>query len=446
MPPKKRSASTAAGGSKAKKVKEEKEEQKQVKKEKEEEEEEEGEEGGEENGGPTGDIKNASRTLISGPEGKYESSWYSINKTLLVMDTPKIKHSTKIVGFDMDGTLLNPKSGAKFPKNRKDWAWINATVPTKLKELYNNGYKVVIFTNQAGLEKGKQKQIDITGKIVDLVEELGFPLQALVAAATDVNRKPNTTMWDYFQEKMNGGVKLDVQSCVFVGDAAGRPKGWKAGASKDFSCSDRTFAHNVGVPFKTPEEFFFNESSVSFEWGSIDPHAVLKKYATEIPPTDVVGKEQELIVFVGRPASGKSTFARKHFVPAGYVHVNQDTLKTKDKCVKVCREALEAGKSVVVDNTNAAASTRREYTSIAKELGLPFRCFHFETEEKLAFHLNFYREKIQNVRRVPDVGYNQFKSKFEEPSVKEGFVEVRKIKWAPEFTSEEHKKLFLQRT
>ena len=49
--------------------------------------------------------------------------------------------------------------------------------------------------------------------------------------------------------------------------------------------------------------------------------------------------------------------------------MNQDTLKTKEKCVKVAREAIEEGKSVVVDNTNPAPDVRKLYLALAKEQG-----------------------------------------------------------------------------
>jgi len=227
------------------------------------------------------------------------------------------------------------------------------------------------------------------------------------------------------------------------------PKDGNLVPKKDFSCGDRTFAYNIGVDFKTPEEFFDGEKPVSFNWDGMDPEEFLASLSKDLKnynSKDLVSKDQELILFVGRPASGKSTFARKHFVPAGYVHVNQDTLKTKERCIKAAREAMESGKSVVVDNTNPSASTRREYTSIAEEKGISYRCFYFETNEDLAYHLNYFREKIQNVRRIPDVGYNQFRSKFEEPTMKEGFDEVKKIQFVPDFQSNDHKSLFLQRT
>ncbi len=66
------------------------------------------------------------------------------------------------------------------------------------------------------------------------------------------------------------------------------------------------------------------------------------------PPILPAASSPELVIFVGYPALGKSSFFQTHFVPAGYTHVNQDMLKTRDKCIKAAAEALQAGQSVVV--------------------------------------------------------------------------------------------------
>lgn len=385
-----------------------------------------------------------------GLKGKFGLSWSKLGDTLHVLDSPEIKPSAKVVGFDMDDTLVTPKSGAQFAKSRNDWRWLLPEVAPKLKELHSQGYKVVVFTNQAGIEKKKQKASDIEGKIIDLAEELGFPFQAFIAAATDHHRKPHMTMWEVLEEHLNGGVAIDKAASVFVGDAAGRVKGWKPGVGKDFSCSDRTFAHNIGVTFKTPEEYFLGEAaSDKWAWESIDPAAVLtQRTAAGKAYSNLHKPSQELVIFVGVPASGKSTFARKHFVPHGYLHVNQDTLKTKEKCIKAAGQAIESGQSVVVDNTNASAEVRGAYLALAKAKAIPARCLHFKTDLDLAHHLNFFREKHSNgeIRRIPDVGYNMYKSKFEAPAAKEGFAEIVEVDWVPDFASEHDRLLFLKRT
>lgn len=43
----------------------------------------------------------------------------------------------------------------------------------------------------------------------------------------------------------------------------------------------------------------------------------------------------ELVMMVGCPASGKSTFRKRYLEPHGYVAINRDTMGTMDKCLKV---------------------------------------------------------------------------------------------------------------
>ena len=118
----------------------------------------------------------------------------------------------------------------------------------------------------------------------------------------------------------------------------------------------------------------------------VDPQASL---ASAVLPPD---QKTEIVVFVGLPCLGKSTFYRTHFAPAGYVHVNQDTLGSRPKCVKAVEEAVAAGKSCVIglllywpyhnhlfilalhaDNTNRDVQTRKYYLDIAKRLQVSAR-------------------------------------------------------------------------
>jgi len=158
----------------------------------------------------------------------------------------------------------------------------------------------------------------------------------------------------------------------------------------------------------------------------------------------LTASSQEMVLFVGFPASGKSTLAKKYMVPAGYEHINRDTLKNQDKCLKFARIAVENGKSVVIDNTNPEKKTRATYIAIAKQAKIPIRCFRFDVDEKLANHLNYYRERLGISDHVPRIGYAMYKKKFEEPTVDEGFSELKKITFVAHFENPEHEKLFNQ--
>ncbi len=53
---------------------------------------------------------------------------------------------------------------------------------------------------------------------------------------------------------------------------------------------------------------------------------------------------------------------------------------------------------------------------------------------------------LGQVRRIPDVGYNMYKSQFEDVNISEGFTEIVNIDFKPVFEDEKHEILFKQRT
>ena len=59
-----------------------------------------------------------------------------------------------------------------------------------------------------------------------------------------------------------------------------------------------------------------------------------------------------MIICIGYPGSGKTSYIKKYLVPRGYKIINQDKLKTERKCKEKCIKALENGKSVVIDRLN----------------------------------------------------------------------------------------------
>ena len=365
-----------------------------------------------------------------------------------------------IASYDFDSTLVVTKSGKAFATGPSDWKSFNSTlVPKKLKEEHKNNRLLVIFTNQNGIAKGKLTKKDLEKRIEGFIRDaLGDDIPMLVLAATSENhlRKPCTGMWNYLEEnimpKYHKSVTLDKSNSVYVGDAAGRPerKDGNKKVKKDHSCGDRKFALNLGIEFHTPEAYFLGEAETkTWNLDGLDIKKVFEKITKQpYKAEDLISKKQEVIILQGWPASGKSTFAKRYLVPHGYVHVNRDTLGTPAKCLKACKEALEKGKSVVIDNTNPDSSSREPYITAATNAGAACRCFVFNVKRELAEHLNTLRENRSKGEHahVPGVAYNTYNKKLEEPSKDEGFTEVKTIEFVPVFDNDTEKEEFFRYT
>lgn len=199
----------------------------------------------------------------------------------------------------------------------------------------------------------------------------------------------------------------------------------------------------------TPEEHFHKFQKCSkFSWGDFDPRTL--DYTQPGPKTSPSGAKlhldsQEVVVFVGCPASGKSTFYTKFMKPKGYIHVNRDTLGSWQKCVAECIKLLSAGKSVVIDNTSPDRESRLRYIEVARKHKVPVRSFLFTTSIAHAKHNNRFREltaKSSKYVKVNDLAFNMYKSKFSEPELGEGFNEIVKIHFIPIFDNDHHARLY----
>lgn len=296
----------------------------------------------------------------------------------------KYRFRKKIAAFDYDWTLVKPKSGATYPKNKDDWVWIRPNIPDILLSYYTKGYSIMIFTNQS--KKWKVEQIK------DVMETLDIPMEIIIA--TDKNYyKPNPHI---FVENVKK--EWDKKKSFYCGDALGRVADW--------ADSDLQFANNIGIQIKQPEEIF--------------PFAKMEKEVSK----DIKGKKQEMIIMMGLPGSGKTTFAKQHFDDR-YVIVSGDELKTIDKMIKNTKKYLQENYSVIIDATNPSKKKRAEFIDIAKTIGIPIKCIHITTSLEEAVHRN--NERAKNGKSgVPKIVYNIYKKNFEEPSEDEG-CEVIKI-------------------
>lgn len=121
----------------------------------------------------------------------------------------------QVAAFDLDSTIITTFSGNVYAKDFRDWKLAFNNVTVKLKELHEDGYKIVIFTNQGGIGRGKIRVSDFKKKIEAIVRKLQVPVQVFIANMDDIYRKPRIGMWQHFVEHVSMTPLLDVFSLYF---------------------------------------------------------------------------------------------------------------------------------------------------------------------------------------------------------------------------------------
>ncbi|MEI7718362.1 MAG: HAD-IIIA family hydrolase [archaeon] len=144
-------------------------------------------------------------------------------------------------------------------------------------------------------------------------------------------------------------------------------------------------------------------------------------------------KQSELVLMVGIPGCGKSTF-RERFLPYHYP-INLDSIHNflaqgkgfdrknltlgRDLERIMIEDRLSQNIPTVVDNTNINVEKRQKYFEWAKEYGAQVIAVNFTPNAKTAIAQNNQRE-----RRVPEVAIRKMLKDYQAPTASEGFEKI----------------------
>jgi len=340
---------------------------------------------------------------------------------MLFLKYPNIEFNfknKKIAGFDLDYTLIKPKSGKKFPVDSNDWVWLFPEVKDILIEIAKKDTHIItIFTNQLGLANGKTTIDELKEKYKQIHESLNIQLVFLVSDKDDIFRKPRIGLWEFLKKK-----GIDNNHSYYVGDAAGRLKDGLY--KKDHSDSDRKFAYNIGIDFYSPEVFFLSnkDKEKEREW---QYQGYLLDYDNKQTPKYEKIKhtlkldtyKQNIILITGLPGSGKTYLSKKLEDKYNYEYLSKDKYNgiSSKLLINKLKNIISDGKSVIIEGLMYTNDQREQYLDIAKDYNKYI--IIMKTDMNLAFHLNTLRFLNDNGKLIPKVVYHTYNKYFEEPNI-----------------------------
>jgi predicted kinase len=144
----------------------------------------------------------------------------------------------------------------------------------------------------------------------------------------------------------------------------------------------------------------------------------------------------ELIIFIGLQAAGKSSFYQQRFA-SNYAYVSKDLLRNNrnraSRQQQLIEEALQAGHSVVIDNTNVTREDRAELIRQGRQYHATIIGYYFESQVSQCLERN---RKRTGKARVPDVAIFATLKRLVRPSYEEGFDRIFHVRLGEDGTFE----------
>ena len=130
----------------------------------------------------------------------------------------------------------------------------------------------------------------------------------------------------------------------------------------------------------------------------------------------------EMIIFIGIPASGKSSFYKELFFNS-HIRISMDLLNTRNKEGKLLHYCFETQSKMVIDNTNVTKEGRKKYIELALQNKYEIIGYYFDSNIQDCMERNKSRKDSIN-----EIGIKAKYKELEKPLIEEGFSKIFNVK------------------
>lgn len=128
----------------------------------------------------------------------------------------------------------------------------------------------------------------------------------------------------------------------------------------------------------------------------------------------------KLIIMVGFPGSGKSTWANTHY--PDFYRISQDDMGSRGRFFNALEAKLKEGKNVVADRCNQTKRHRERLVELGRKYGASVEVVWVATPHKIALERLLAREEHPTIKHDMSKEdkiriYRRFDAEFEQPSL-----------------------------
>jgi len=370
-------------------------------------------------------------------EYRYSNNWDHLNSVLVYKDN-NFQHKSSVIILELDYCLIKPISQKKIYNTINNYSFelYDLELIDKLQK-ENTDKSIIILSNQ--INKNPLNIDIIKQKLLFITNNTNIPLLCFFALKPNCFMKPHTGLYKLLKAyyKKNN---FCIQNAQIISNEGGMLIETKGTQIVGFNDTDRAFANNINIQFKSIDEYLDDSIPLPFEWNRrIIPPSIRKIYVEKIltyKNEDIIKvlnafnkHEMYLIMIMGAPRCGKTTLAKQIIT-----QWNNDSIGefnaiqrlgpdeySKKRRINIFNKLLDDRISIIIDGDCHTEQLREPFIKKAIEKSIPILYIEVNCGIEMAKVFNHsYIETNTDVNSVLYTNrlYNIYKGEYKKPTVK----------------------------